>query len=266
MRTTTFDPLGIEIRDLDLKRPSDDDVHLVRRLLAEHGVAVFPDQTLDDSQFLQFLQRFGDMVFTKGETPLPGFADLNAVTNVGRTTPPRSEFHVDTSYVRQPPSYTSLRAVEIPTQGGETVFSNQYRAFDTLPLDVKRTLEGRRITHVVTGVDLGDDDETSAEHPVFRVHPLSGRAALYLSTPARCASISGLDDSEAREMVQFLYAHSTRPENLYRHVWRQGDVVMWDNGCVLHRADHSGVVGDRVMHRGMVSGYTVDESSQPALT
>jgi taurine dioxygenase len=108
---------------------------------------------------------------------------------------------------------------------------------------------------VVSGLNLSSDDETEAEHPVFRRHPVSGRTSLYLSTPERCVSISGLGDAEARDMIEFLYAHSTAAANTYRHVWSPGDVVMWDNGCVLHRADHGHVSGDRVMHRGMVSAY-----------
>ena len=108
---------------------------------------------------------------------------------------------------------------------------------------------------MATGVRLGADDEASAEHPVFRPHPLSGRTALYLSTPKRCAAISGLEPAEAQETVAFLIAHSTRGGQPLPARWSPGDVVMWDNGCVLHRADHDGVDGDRVMHRGMVAGY-----------
>lgn len=128
-------------------------------------------------------------MFTTGETPVPGFDDLNVISNVGRTTPPRSTFHVDTSYVRIPPAYTALRAVEVPESGGQTLFSNQYRAYDTLPEDMRLDLADRTVEHVVTGLDLGDDDETSAVHPLFRVHPVTGRTALFLTTPKRCASV-----------------------------------------------------------------------------
>ena len=204
---------------------------------------------------MAFLQRFGDLMFTKGETPVPDYPDLNVISNVGRSTPPRSVFHVDTSYVRRPPAYTALRAVTVPARGGETVFTNQYRAFETLPPEVRDRLAGRTVRHVVTGLELSGDDETAAEHPVFRRHPVSRRTSLYISTPARCVSISGMAEAEARPAIEFLYAHSTAPANTYRHAWSPGDVVMWDNGCVLHRADHAGVIGDRVMHRGMVSGY-----------
>ncbi len=256
MRERFLEPVGVEITDLSLPSLGADDITHLRGLLAGHGVAVLPDQHVDDAAFLAFLKQFGGkLTFTAGETPVAGFPDLNVVSNVGRTTPPRSTFHVDTSYVARPPAYTALRAVDIPARGGETVFTNQYRAYATLPTEVRSALEGRTIRHVVTGLDLGPDDETAAEHPVFRVHPLSGRTALYLSTPQRCVAVSGMSDDEARETIAFLFAHSTRPDNTYRHAWAAGDIVMWDNGCVLHKADHAGVVGDRVMHRGMVAGY-----------
>lgn len=239
---------GLSIADVDA-----DTAKKLTELLAEHGVVVLPDQHVDDATFVAFLKQFGELTFTEGEKAVPGFPDLNVVSNVGRTTPPRSSFHVDTSYVRHPPAYTALRAVEVPVRGGATQFTNQYRAFETLPADVREELEGRTITHVVTGLDLDDDAETEAEHPVFRPHPLSGRIALYLSTPQRCAAVSGLEPARAREVVDLLYTHSTAAENTYRHDWSPGDVVMWDNSCVLHRADHDGVEGDRVMHRGMVA-------------
>jgi taurine dioxygenase len=256
MDHTPLDPVGAELTGLtprDLGRLDHDTVEHLRDLLADRGVVVVRDAPLDDDAFLAFLSSFGALTFTQGETPVPGFPDLNVISNVGRTTPPRSTFHVDTSYVRVPPAYTALRAVSIPERGGQTLFTNQYRAYATLPPEVRERLEGRTIRHVVTGVDPGPGEETEAEHPVFRPHPRSGRTALYLTTPARCAAISGMTRDEAEETIAFLYAHSTADENTLRHSWAPGDVVMWDNACVLHRADHADVVGDRVMHRGMVA-------------
>jgi taurine dioxygenase len=261
MNSAVLEPIGVEVTGLSLRETDPETVAQLRDLLAQHGVAVMPGQDIEDADFVAFLKQFGELAFTKGETSVPDFPDLNVVTNVGRTTPPRSTFHVDTSYLSRPPAYTSLRAVDIPAQGGETLFTNQYRAFETLPDEVRTKLEGRTIRHVVTGLELDDEDETAADHPVFRQHPVSGRTALYMSTPKRCAGISGMEDEEAAEMIEFLYAHSTREDNAYRHAWSPGDVVMWDNGCVLHRADHADVVGDRVMHRGMVAWYDTSRST-----
>jgi taurine dioxygenase len=255
MHVVAHEPLGATVTGLPIVDVDAAAVTELKGLLAQHGVLVLPGQQADNSAFLAFLKSFGDIVFTTGETPVDGFPDLNVISNVGRSTPPRSVFHTDTSYVRRPPTYTALRAVTVPRRGGGTVFSNQYRAHDTLPPDVRGALQGRTITHVVTGLDLGPDDETSAEHPILRTHPISGRTALYLSTPSRCAHISGMSDTDAAEMVQNLFEHSTREDNVFVHAWAPGDVVIWDNGCVLHRGDHSAVEGDRVMHRGMVVGY-----------
>lgn len=256
MSQTLLEPVGIRLSDIDIRAVDDAMVCDLRRLLGDHGVLIFTEQVAGDQEFLGFLRAFGALTFTAGETPVPNHPDLNVISNVGRTTPPRSEFHVDTSYVRRPPAYTALRTVQVPAQGGETLFTNQYRAYDTLPPGVRAQLAGRQMTHRVTGVaGLGPDDETEAQHPIFRTHPLSGRTSLYLSTPARCVAISGMGDAEATRTVQYLFDHSTAPENVLRHTWRPGDVVMWDNGCVLHKADHSDVDGDRVMHRGMVAGY-----------
>lgn len=246
-------PIGATVTGLTVGPLATEQVTDVRRLLAEHGVLILPGQFVGDDEFLGFLRSFGDLMFTVGETPVPGYADLNVISNVGRATPPRSTFHTDTSYVRNPPAYTALRAVDVPVHGGQTLFTNQYAAYDTLPPLVRERLAGRTVTHVVTGLELDEEQETSAVHPLFKVHPVSGRTSLYLSTPQRCSAISGLSPTEAAETVSYLFDHSTRERNVLRHSWSPGDVVMWDNRCVLHQADHSGVIGDRVMHRGMVA-------------
>lgn len=249
MRAETLTPIGTQVTGMSVRALDLRQVAWLRQQLAEHGVAIMRDQDVGDEDMVAFLRSFGDVRFTRGETPVPGCPDLNVITNVGRDRPPRSTFHVDTTYVPMPPSYTALRAVVVPEHGGQTLFSNQYRAHDTLPDEVRRTLAGRVITHVASGVD----DDSSATHPVLQTHPLSDRTALYLTTPQRCASISGLTEDESTEMVRYLFEHSTAEENVLRHSWASGDVVMWDNRVVMHRADHAGVVGDRVMHRGMAT-------------
>lgn len=257
MQHTALSPLGALVTDLQVAEADAATVAALKDLLATHGVLVLREQDVDDDGFVAFLESFGPMTFSTGETPAPGAPQLNVVSNVGRAAPPTSQFHVDSSYFAEPPAYTALRAVAIPSEGGQTLFTNQYRAYETLPEDLRRHLDGRMITHVVTGLELTDEDETRADHPVFRTHPISGLTALYLSTPQRCQAVSGLNDDEARETVARLLQHSTSEANTYRHQWRPGDVVMWDNLAVLHKADHSGVVGDRVMHRGMVASYGV---------
>jgi taurine dioxygenase len=256
MDVTPLQPLGARVTGLAVGPLDPRTAQQMRLILAERGVVVLPDQSADDDAFVAFLRSFGPLAFTTGETAVDGHPDLNVVSNVGRTTPPRSSFHVDTSYVREPPAYTALRAVAIPARGGETLFTDQYRAWQTLDADLRSRIEGRIVTHVATGVELGPDDESAAGHPFLRPHPLTGRTALYLSSAARLQAVSGMEPDEAGRIVARLIEHSTQPVNVYRHAWAPGDVVMWDNACVLHRADHDGVVGDRVMHRGMVARYS----------
>jgi taurine dioxygenase len=250
---------GQIVGNLDLRQLGAADVDALKIALAACGVMIFRDQTLDDTAFVDFLSRLGPMIFTPGETPLADHPMLNAVSNVGRVTPPRSVFHTDSSYLAQPPAYTALRAVTTPRSGGATIFSNQYAAADTLPATCRTALAGRTARHRVTGL-AGQDQH--CRQPLLRRHPVSGRTALFLTTPERCDAVDGVDgvdgvdDAVSRRLVNVLYRRSIRSRHQFAHHWRGGDIVIWDDRCTMHRADHSGVIGDRVLHRGMVGGET----------
>ena len=122
------------------------------------------------------------------------------------------------------------------------------------PQLVKEEFADAQVLHVVSGLTLGEDQEKQSWHPLFNRHPISGRLALFLSTPERCQEISGTAPKEAHRMIRLFYKHSIRKYRLYCHKWQQGDLVIWDNRCTMHRADHSKVIGDRVLHRGLVLG------------
>jgi taurine dioxygenase len=228
------------------------DVDALKSAIANNGFMVFRQQTVNDNDFVAFLQQLGPLTFTIGETPVSHQPALNIVTNVGRDRPPRSVFHTDTSYVAQPPAFTALRAVTVPSSGGATLFADQYRAYETLPNRVKAQLAEAQVLHVRSGLTSAPDQECQSWHPLLRRHPISGRLALFLSTPERCQAIAGLAPATASRVVRLLYRHSIRPYRLYRHQWQPGDIVVWDNRCTMHRADHAQVVGDRVLHRGLV--------------
>ena len=240
--------IGLEITDLD------GEIDAVKTAIARHGFMVFKGQRITDEAFVAFLNKLGQLTFTVGEKPVPGAPMLNLVTNVGRDRPPRSVFHTDTSYMAKPPAFTALRIVKVPSSGGETLFCNQYWAYKTLPKWVKERFGRAKVLHLVSGLTLNKSQETQCWHPLFRKHPISGRVALYLSTPERCQAISGVNAEEGRRIIRLLYKHSIRKNRLYRHQWQAGDVLVWDNRCTMHRADHSQVVGDRVLHRGLVAG------------
>ncbi len=241
----------MEIWGIDIGAVSQSQSEELACLIASNRVVVFRDQIAGDAELVRFLRGFGELTFTEGEVPVPGAPDLNIVSNMGRTTPPRSVFHTDTSYVARPPAFTALRSVTLPGAGGETLFSDQVAAADRLPGWARSRLEGQTLLHRATGLDGQSQDR---RHPLFRRHPLTGETALFLSTPERCTGLSGVDAATSARIVSLLYRHSIRPSGLYRHAWRAGDVIIWDDRATMHRADHSGVVGDRVMHRGMVLG------------
>ena len=245
--------IGIELTGLDLNTVSDERIANLKYLLAHKGVVVVREQSLSDTEFVGLLGRLGSLAFTVGEQPVAEQPWLNLVSNVGRKSPPRSVFHTDTSYIPYPPAYTALKAVTLPQYGGETLFSNQYLAFDTLPIGIKQRLAAAKVLHVASGVGLASG-ESQSWHPLFRQHPISGQIALFVSTPERCQRISGLDLTQSQRAIRLLYQHSIRPHRLYRHHWQPSDIVIWDNRCTMHRADHSQVVGDRVLHRGLVAG------------
>lgn len=241
---------GAEISGMDCFGDAVDHAALAL-LIAQHRVVVMRNQHGDDQGFVRFLSGFGPLVFTEGEVPVDGAPLLNVVTNAGRSTPPVSRFHTDSSYFTRPPSFTALRPVVLPRAGGPTIFSDQVRAARELPKQWLPFLQGRKVLHRCSGID-GIDDQSW--HPLLRQHPLTGETSLFLSTPARCIAIEGMATEPARRVIEILYRRSQISSCLYRHVWRTGDMLIWDNRVTMHRADHDGVVAPRVLHRGMIAG------------
>ena len=251
MRTAPLRPFGLEVTGLDLAIASALRAHDLGTLISAARVVVFRDQTIGDDGLVRFLKSLGPITFTAGETPVAHAPDLNLVSNVGRSTPPRSVFHTDTSYVRKPPAYTALRPVLLPRRGGATLFSDQVGVAKNLPAKARAWLRGRSVLHT-GGATPGES--IANRHPLFRRHPITSEVALYLSTPQRCTHLSDVDERTSARIIDALYERSARPGGVYRHEWRAGDVLVWDNRLTMHRADHDGVAGDRVLHRGMVGG------------
>ena len=228
--------------------------------VARHRVLVLRGQAFDPPGFAAFLRRLGPLTFTEGETAVASAPDLNVVTNVGRTRPPRSVFHTDTSYVERPPAVSALDALEVPEAGGETLFSDQVRAFRSLDAATRTRIAGRTVRHAYERPDGVVEEH---RQPLVLIHPLTGERSLYLSALARCSAVSGLNDAQSQDLLEYLYRHSTDPAHLYRHAWRPGEVVLWDNRVTMHRADHSAVIGNRTLHRGLLAGTPLT-SAPPA--
>ncbi|MEL6516339.1 MAG: TauD/TfdA family dioxygenase [Pseudomonadota bacterium] len=244
--TPTIDP-GAVIPDIAAK--ADD----VRHVVALTGVVRIKDGPMSAAEFVALMGSLGPLMFTDGETPVPDHPDLNIVTNVGRKTKPRSQFHSDTTYVQRPPSYSGLIAIDVPQAGGATCFLDQHAAYDALPSTMKELLIGATMQHNVTGVSVPPDAETQARYPVLRKHPDTGRTAIYLTTPERCSDLILSTGEDRSDLIAWLYNHSTT-QPAKAHAWQPGDIIVWDNRCTLHAADHSDVVGDRTLYRALVRG------------
>lgn len=261
--------LGAEIGGLDLAQPPRDEaVAEVRRALLEHLVIFFRSQTLDPQRLLAFAQRFGRPM----EYPqLKGLPECPLVTPVIKLEHERVNFggvwHSDTSYLERPPMASLLYAVETPPVGGDTLFANQYLAYEALSEGLKRVLAGLVGVNSSAKADVSKTREDRlrdagvelkvlvGEHPVVRAHPETGRKALYLNF-GHTARFAGWSEPESGPLLEFLFTHQVRPEFTCRFQWKPGSLAFWDNRCTQHYPvnDYHGY--RRVMHRVTLEGDT----------
>jgi taurine dioxygenase len=261
--------LGAEIAGVDLaSEPPDETVAEIRRAWLEHLVVFFRDQALAPADFLAFARRIGEPVeypFVKG---IDGFPEIIAVTKLPHETVNFGGiWHSDTVYLDRPPMGTMLVAREVPPYGGDTIFANMYAAYDALSPGMKKILDGLRAMNSSALADvsktredrIGDSgadaarQELVAEHPVVRTHPETGRKALYVNV-AHTARFADMTEEESRPLLQYLFAHSVRPELTCRFRWEVGSLALWDNRCAMHNPvnDYHGFT--RRMHRITLAG------------
>ena len=246
---------GVEIKDIRLQDMSDENVEATRRLVGEYCVGVFPNQNLSPEDQLEFVSRFGKITKTPGVDMRSGVDFVHVVADRGDPDHPVSGgFHTDTCFVETPPSFSTLHAIEVPSHGGDTIFCNQYMAYDSLSDVMKSWLEGMRFKHVVSGTDRPEEVPDPVWHPAVRTHPVTLRKALYVTYADRCIEAEGLNPEEGKNLIDFLYKHSLRDHAMYRHRWNPGDFVMWDNRCSLHAAVYDHGDQPRILHRVMCQG------------
>ena len=261
--------LGAEITGVDLAKDlSDDVVAALRRAWLEHLVIFFRDQDLPPARFLAFARRFGEPIeypFVKGLDEFPEIIPVlkleNEKTNFGGI------WHSDTAYLDVPPMASMLVAREVPTVGGDTEFANMYRAYETLSDGMKRLLEGLRAVNSSAAADVSRTREDrvkdsaradakreyNASHPVVRVHPETGRRALYVNV-AHTVRFEGMTDEESAPILRYLNHHQVRPEFTCRFRWRPGSVAFWDNRCAQHNAINDYHGQRRLLHRITLAG------------
>jgi taurine dioxygenase len=265
--------LGAEVQGVDVRALDDDTFAGIHQAWLDHQVLLFRDQRLSDDDLVTFSRRFGDLdeapVQETGRRFVEGHPEIYVVSNVvqdgvaiGSLGSGEAVWHTDMSYLPEPPKASVLYALEVPAAGGDTSFCSMYAAWDELPDRLRRRVEGLRVKHDGTynsggylrqGVTPTDDPRTSPGtlHPLVFVHPETGRRALYLGR-RRNAYIEGtsLDDSNA--LLDDIWSQATRASLTWRHEWRVGDLVLWDNRCTMHRRDAFDPAARRVMHRTQI--------------
>jgi taurine dioxygenase len=270
---------GAEVRGLDLRDVRDEETaQRLRRVLADKGMIVFRDQKLDAPSFQRAVAMFGDIMpqtvarFTLPDHPLVGFVSSEDTDKPGGVRIVRGEqYHTDHSFATAPPAYTSLFAVTLPKTGGDTQFVNAMDAYDDLPEETKRKIDGLKVLHVFKSsrsprkkAELTPEEKAKLVEtlqPLVLKHPVSGRKGLYLNT-AHMERIVGVEDEEAFALIDSLVKHVTQPKYEYRHKWLPGDMVIWDNRTVLHQAN-----GDydptekRFLYRVMVKGVPLQAAA-----
>jgi alpha-ketoglutarate-dependent taurine dioxygenase len=274
----SFQPLtplmGAETFDLDLSEPLDaTTVAGVYDAFLEHHILVFRDQTVSKEAQVAFSENFGELEghvhrLRNGEKRPPLHVVNNLDENGLPTERPRTtgnyHWHTDKSYHAVPSLSTLLYAVELPPSGGDTLFANTKRGYETLPEETKQRIADLRVVHSweASRLNTGNTPATEAEkrdrppvtHPLVRTHPNTGAKTLYVGM--HTSHILDMPEDESRALLDSLVKHTTKPEFIYTHQWRMGDLVMWDNRCLLHRADKNYDMGAhrRLLHRTVIKG------------
>lgn len=267
--------LAADVEGVDLAAPlSPETMGAIKQAWGEHLVLRFRGQPMSDDDLMRFSRQFGHLdwapVAATNDAP-EGREYVMVVSNVvengqaiGQLGAYEALWHTDMSYITEPPMASALYSLEAPPSGGDTGFCNMYLALETLPGDLRRAIEGKTCIHDASRNSAGElrrgyvgaPDATKtvgAEHPIVRTHPMTGRKALFLGR-RRNAYIPGLSLAESEALLDALWAHATKDEFAWYQQWRAGDLILWDNRCVMHRRDAFDPNARRVMHRTQIKG------------
>lgn len=236
---------GAEISGVDLGDLDADTFATVRDALLEHGVVVFHDQDLTPEAHKAFGERFGPLHTHPAAPGVDGHPEILLLQNYGKQRSITEVWHSDVTCEARPPAISILHARQLPDHGGDTMWANQYLAYDRLSDGMKRMLEGLRAVHEAFNLE--------SVHPVVRTHPESGRKALFVNA-GFTRRFEDMTVEESRPLLDLLIRHATTPDLVYRHRWSPGDVCMWDNRGVMHFAVHDYDDQPRTMHRVTVQG------------
>ena len=255
--------LGVTIEDIDLSQSvSDGDFRQLLRALGEFGVLCFPGQRLETDAFARFGAMFGELeINVANQFHEPGHPEVMILSNMTRDGKPvglgdaGQGWHMDMSYSKDVALANVLCAIKVPVRDGrplgDTQFRNMHAAYEGLPADIKRRLQGRTATHDFAKfwdmmrarpgsqrAPLTPEQRAKkppVSQPIFRTHPITGRTILYCN-PGYAMRIDGMPEAESAELLEFLFAHQAKPEYFHAHQWAEGQVLMWDNIGTVHNA------------------------------
>jgi len=248
--------IGAAITGVHLADLSEAEFNQIHEAFLNHCMLAFPEQFLSIDEHVQFAQRWGDFSISPFVSYLDSHPCVLPLNNRGKNKAVTENWHTDSAFLTEPPALNILSARQVPI-GGDTMWSNQYQSYDRLSEGMKSLLDGVRAEF--TGARLaslaGSNDIPSTFHPIIRTHPETHRKSLYISKPVDSVPrLEGLTSAESLPLLHYLYDHSTQPDNIYRHHWQNGDVVMWDNRCTLHYAVHDYGEETRDIHRISIKG------------
>ena len=249
-------PLGAYVDGVELQSVSHAEVEALKALFLDHHVLVFRGQSLTPEDQMAFAEHWGQLMpFPYGA--LPNYPNIVPLKNRGKAKDVNQHWHSDMTYSPTPPKLTMLYALEAPELGGETAFANQILAYEALSPGMQ-ALAGRLVARH-SAKDLArlygqnPDEASEALHPVVRTHEESGSKALYVCA-AFTRNFVDWHRNDSKALLDFLFEHSVRPDFQARHRWQAGDLVMWDNRCLLHYAVHDHGDDPRLLHRLQVEG------------
>ncbi len=265
---------GARIDGLDLSAPTADAIDLVRSALAAHSVVFVSDQHLTPRQQVKLTSMFGEVLCVPYIAPMADHPEVVAVLKEAdeqRISTFGGTWHSDFSFLEEPPSFTFLQAVELPEVGGDTIWSSQYAAYEALSPGMRRLLDPMKAIqtgwpHGTTGPTAGaavsrsvvmtrNDPSADREvaQPVVRVHPVTGRRALFVN-PVYTQRFEEMTIDESAPLLRYLFAHSVRAEFTCRLRWTPGTLAIWDNRCLLHLAINDYDGSRRLLHRTTTAG------------
>jgi len=269
-------PFGAEITGLDAgKRLSDTDFARVHDAFQNEHVLVLRDQRITPSQHIEFSRRFGKlMIHALHQFHLPGHPEILCISNIIENGQPTGlgdagrYWHSDISYQAIPSMGSLLHAQEVPDEGGDTLFADMHLAFESLPEALRTAVEGKRAFH--SYLDRYIERQTDARywptltpqqvaqlsqvtHPIVRTHPGNGRKALFVSE-GFTTRIEGMPEDESKAVLRELFAHSVKPQHIYRHRWQNHDLLFWDNRSLVHCATACPGHLRRKLHRTTIEG------------